>query len=147
MCYVGRYWSCSGNLILTSHLFFFSCFGRWQPKPVYQFYISHYLLKTGPETECTILTCFLCIANCYPTAKYAGVGLQLHLNSLADAESGAPAPKEDDIINKHLPLKVFSGHKDEGYAIDWSPLVTGRLVSGVYLILCISQCLSSKMFP
>jgi len=56
--------------------------------------------------------------------------LSSYLNSLAEAESGAPAPKEDDIIHKHLPLKVFSGHKDEGYAIDWSPLVTGRLVSG-----------------
>jgi ribosome assembly protein RRB1 len=57
--------------------------------------------------------------------------LSSFLNSLA--ESGTAAPKEDDIIHKHLPLKVFSGHKDEGYAIDWSPLVTGRLVSGVYL--------------
>jgi ribosome assembly protein RRB1 len=73
--------------------------------------------------------------------------LSSFLNSLAEAESGAPAPKEDGIIHKHLPLKVFSGHKDEGYAIDWSPLVTGRLVSGAYLILCISQCLPSKMFP
>nr|ACG42483.1 glutamate-rich WD repeat-containing protein 1 [Zea mays] len=54
--------------------------------------------------------------------------LSSFLNSLA--ESGTAAPKEDDIIHKHLPLKVFSGHKDEGYAIDWSPLVTGRLVSG-----------------
>lgn len=47
------------------------------------------------------------------------------LNSLAD--SGV----EDQIIHKHVPLKIFSGHKDEGFAIDWSPLVTGRLVSGV----------------
>ena len=71
------------------------------------------------------------------------------LNSLA--ESGTAAPKEDDIIHKHLPVKVFSGHKAEGYAIGWSPLVTGRLVSGVYMILHISQYLSSavmfKMFP
>jgi ribosome assembly protein RRB1 len=75
--------------------------------------------------------------------------LSSFLNSLA--ESGASAPKEDDIIHKHLPMKVFSGHKDEGYAIDWSPLVTGRLVSGLYRILSISQCLSSammfKIFP
>ena len=51
------------------------------------------------------------------------------LNSLAD--SGPVAHKEDDIIHNHVPVKVFSGHKDEGYAIDWSPLVTGRLVSGM----------------
>ena len=25
----------------------------------------------------------------------------------------------------------FGGHKDEGYAIDWSPVVPGRLVSGM----------------
>jgi ribosome assembly protein RRB1 len=71
------------------------------------------------------------------------------LNSLA--ESATPSPKEDDIIHRQTPVKVFSGHKAEGYAIDWSPLVTGRLVSGVYMILHISQYLSStvmfKMFP
>jgi len=26
----------------------------------------------------------------------------------------------------------FGGHKDEGYAIDWSPVVPGRLVSGMF---------------
>uniref|UniRef100_A0A0E0BEZ3 Major facilitator superfamily (MFS) profile domain-containing protein n=1 Tax=Oryza glumipatula TaxID=40148 RepID=A0A0E0BEZ3_9ORYZ len=50
------------------------------------------------------------------------------LNSLA--ESGAVAHNEDDRIHNHVPVKIFGGHKDEGYAIDWSPLVTGRLVSG-----------------
>jgi ribosome assembly protein RRB1 len=63
--------------------------------------------------------------------------MSFFLNSLA--ESGAHAHDEEDKIHKHLPLKVFSGHKDEGYAIDWSPLVTGRLVSGVYLILSVLQ--------
>uniref|UniRef100_J3NB54 Histone-binding protein RBBP4-like N-terminal domain-containing protein n=1 Tax=Oryza brachyantha TaxID=4533 RepID=J3NB54_ORYBR len=50
------------------------------------------------------------------------------LNSLA--ESGAVAHNEEDRIHNHVPVKIFGGHKDEGYAIDWSPLVTGRLVSG-----------------
>jgi hypothetical protein len=63
--------------------------------------------------------------------------MSLFLNSLA--ESGSHAHNEEGKIHKHLPLKVFSGHKDEGYAIDWSPLVTGRLVSGVYLILSVSH--------
>ncbi|KAK3136053.1 hypothetical protein QOZ80_5BG0427390 [Eleusine coracana subsp. coracana] len=54
--------------------------------------------------------------------------MSFFLNSLA--ESGTHPHNEEDIIHKHLPLKVFSGHKDEGYAIDWDPLVTGRLVSG-----------------
>ncbi|OQU82815.1 hypothetical protein SORBI_3005G024400 [Sorghum bicolor] len=47
------------------------------------------------------------------------------LNSLA--ESATPAPKEDDVIHRQTPVKVFSGHKAEGYAVDWSPLVTGSL--------------------
>ncbi|CAL4923985.1 unnamed protein product [Urochloa decumbens] len=46
------------------------------------------------------------------------------LNSLAD--SGM----DDQIIHKLVPLKVFGGHEKEGFAIDWSPVVTGRLVSG-----------------
>ncbi|XP_062193899.1 protein HEAT STRESS TOLERANT DWD 1-like [Phragmites australis] len=54
--------------------------------------------------------------------------LSIFRNSLAESETAGH--KEDDIINKLSPVKVFSGHKDEGYAIDWSPLVTGRLVSG-----------------
>ncbi|XP_044946874.1 protein HEAT STRESS TOLERANT DWD 1-like [Hordeum vulgare subsp. vulgare] len=48
--------------------------------------------------------------------------------SLEDSET--VADKDNGIIHHHVPLKVFSGHKDEGYAIDWSPKVTGRLVSG-----------------
>ncbi|KAF8671589.1 hypothetical protein HU200_049913 [Digitaria exilis] len=69
--------------------------------------------------------------------------LSSFLNSLAESGSATPAPKEDDIIHKHLPVKVFSGHQKEGYAIDWSPLVTGRLVSGVHLIFSISQYYAS----
>jgi hypothetical protein len=71
--------------------------------------------------------------------------ISLFLNSIA--ESGSHAHNEEDKIHKHLPLKVFSGHKDEGYAIDWSPLVTGRLASGVYLILLVSHTKkSSRVF-
>ncbi|VAI15839.1 unnamed protein product [Triticum turgidum subsp. durum] len=45
-------------------------------------------------------------------------------------DPGTVTHKDNGIIHNHVPLKVFSGHKDEGYAIDWSPNVTGRLVSG-----------------
>ncbi|EEF34640.1 protein HEAT STRESS TOLERANT DWD 1 isoform X2 [Ricinus communis] len=50
-----------------------------------------------------------------------------HLNALSESEAdrqGGPSA-----VNQ-APLVKFGGHKDEGYAIDWSPRVTGRLVSG-----------------
>ncbi|KAK4478413.1 hypothetical protein RD792_013882, partial [Penstemon davidsonii] len=51
-----------------------------------------------------------------------------HLNALAESDSDA-THGNSTVLNQD-PLVKFSGHKDEGYAIDWSPLVTGRLVSG-----------------
>ena len=54
-------------------------------------------------------------------------------------DPGTVTHKDNGIIHNHVPLKVFSGHKDEGYAIDWSPNVTGRLVSGVYKVLSLVQ--------
>ncbi|XP_047330732.1 protein HEAT STRESS TOLERANT DWD 1-like [Impatiens glandulifera] len=52
-----------------------------------------------------------------------------HLNALADSEEGisggAALPP-----STQAPLVNFGGHKEEGYALDWSPLVPGRLVSG-----------------
>lgn len=57
--------------------------------------------------------------------------LSTHLNALAESETegvqGAAAVFTQD------PLFKFK-HKDEGYAIDWSPLVPGRLVSGSLLL-------------
>ncbi|KAK4708166.1 hypothetical protein R3W88_029091 [Solanum pinnatisectum] len=48
-----------------------------------------------------------------------------HLNALAESEShGASA------VSNQSPLVKFGGHKDEGYAIDWSLLEPGRLLSG-----------------
>lgn len=51
-----------------------------------------------------------------------------HLNWLA--ESDAPTNR-DGTVHKQTPILKFGGHKDEGYAIDWSPVVPGRLVSGI----------------
>ncbi|KAF3439594.1 hypothetical protein FNV43_RR17872 [Rhamnella rubrinervis] len=50
-----------------------------------------------------------------------------HLNALAESESET-SQGASSVLNQ-APLIKF-GHKDEGYAIDWSPLVTGRLLSG-----------------
>ncbi|KAL2929979.1 Glutamate-rich WD repeat-containing protein 1 [Bienertia sinuspersici] len=43
-----------------------------------------------------------------------------HLNFSAESETGT---------SHQAPMSMFR-HKDEGYALDWSPLVPGRLVSG-----------------
>ncbi|KAI7987621.1 Glutamate-rich WD repeat-containing protein 1 [Camellia lanceoleosa] len=48
-----------------------------------------------------------------------------HLNALAESETDASQGPSNE-----TPLFKFGGHKDEGYAIDWSPLVSGRLVTG-----------------
>lgn len=54
--------------------------------------------------------------------------LSSHLNALAELETegsqGASA------VFNQAPLVNFSGHKDEGYGMDWSPVVPGRLVTG-----------------
>ncbi|XP_052185853.1 protein HEAT STRESS TOLERANT DWD 1-like [Diospyros lotus] len=51
-----------------------------------------------------------------------------HLNALAESET--EASRGSSTVFNQAPLVKFGGHKDEGYAIDWSPLVPGRLVSG-----------------
>lgn len=51
-----------------------------------------------------------------------------HLNSLG--ESDATTVNGGSSVLNQAPLVKFGGHKDEGFAIDWSPLVPGRLVSG-----------------
>lgn len=53
-----------------------------------------------------------------------------HLNALAESESET-SQGASSVFNQ-TPLVKF-GHKDEGYAIDWSPLVTGRLLSGTLI--------------
>ncbi|GAB4853802.1 hemolysin III domain membrane protein [Ancistrocladus abbreviatus] len=50
-----------------------------------------------------------------------------HLNFLTESERDV-SRGESSVFNQ-APLSMFK-HKDEGYAIDWSPLVPGKLVSG-----------------
>ncbi|XP_065854316.1 protein HEAT STRESS TOLERANT DWD 1 [Euphorbia lathyris] len=49
-----------------------------------------------------------------------------HMNALAASEAEATRATSFN----QAPLVKFGGHKDEGFALDWSPRVTGRLVSG-----------------
>lgn len=51
-----------------------------------------------------------------------------HLNTLAGSEPTV-SPGDSSVFNQ-APLTLFK-HKDEGYALDWSPLVPGRLLSGI----------------
>ncbi|KAK4754001.1 hypothetical protein SAY87_002105 [Trapa incisa] len=51
-----------------------------------------------------------------------------HLNALSESET--EVSQGGSSVFNQAPLLKFGGHKDEGYAIDWSPLVPGRLVSG-----------------
>lgn len=50
-----------------------------------------------------------------------------HLNFLAESETDTS--RGESAVFNQAPLSMFK-HKDEGYAIDWSPLIPGRLVSG-----------------
>ncbi|XVF49019.1 hypothetical protein PTKIN_Ptkin03bG0235300 [Pterospermum kingtungense] len=54
--------------------------------------------------------------------------LSSHLNALAESE--IEGVRDASSFFNQAPLFNFRGHKDEGYAIDWSPTVAGRLVSG-----------------
>ena len=53
-----------------------------------------------------------------------------HLNALAESETEG-VQGASSVFNQ-APLVNFRGHKDEGYAIDWSPVVAGRLVTGIF---------------
>ena len=46
------------------------------------------------------------------------------MTSTKDAKGKVDPPQ------RVTPTQVFTGHKDEGYAIDWSPVCEGRLASG-----------------
>ncbi|WZZ02653.1 hypothetical protein YC2023_088574 [Brassica napus] len=53
-----------------------------------------------------------------------------HLNALAESETEGKGKYGTSPILNQAPLVNFSGHKDEGYALDWSPATAGRLLSG-----------------
>lgn len=55
-----------------------------------------------------------------------------HLNALAESE--ADVSQGASSVFNQAPLVKF-GHKDEGFALDWSPLVPGRLLSGTIVNL------------
>jgi ribosome assembly protein RRB1 len=53
-----------------------------------------------------------------------------HINALAETKTETGV---QGVAGVQVPLQKFK-HKDEGYAIDWCPLVDGRLLSGIFII-------------
>ncbi|CAH2051225.1 unnamed protein product [Thlaspi arvense] len=71
---------------------------------------------------------------CHKTLISASLGeilvwdMSSHLNALAESETEGK-DGTSPVLNQ-APLVSYSGHKNEGYAIDWSPATAGRLLSG-----------------
>jgi WD40 repeat protein len=55
---------------------------------------------------------------------------QTQIEQLAAATAEAAKEAAGKAAAKTPPKQSFSGHKDEGYAVDWSPVTSGRLLSG-----------------
>jgi ribosome assembly protein RRB1 len=50
-----------------------------------------------------------------------------HIRSMSGGVPDGPGP----CTTVHqAPLQIFTGHKDEGFALDWSPVTAGCLLSG-----------------
>ncbi|KAH7307800.1 hypothetical protein KP509_22G078400 [Ceratopteris richardii] len=52
----------------------------------------------------------------------------VHLQALSTADPSVNNGLNS--VHRQAPLHIFTGHKDEGFALDWSAVVPGRLVSG-----------------
>ncbi|KAJ7544891.1 hypothetical protein O6H91_09G097800 [Diphasiastrum complanatum] len=52
----------------------------------------------------------------------------VHIRSLSSGSAETSTGLSS--IVRQAPLQIFTGHKEEGFALDWSPLVPGRLVTG-----------------
>jgi ribosome assembly protein RRB1 len=50
-----------------------------------------------------------------------------HIRTMSGAVPDGPGP----CTTVHqAPLQIFTGHQDEGFALDWSPVTAGHLLSG-----------------
>eukprot|EP00301_Raphidiophrys_heterophryoidea_P026162 c8963_g1_i1.p1 GENE.c8963_g1_i1~~c8963_g1_i1.p1 ORF type:complete len:528 (-),score=152.83 c8963_g1_i1:251-1834(-) len=62
-------------------------------------------------------------------ATWADTG-KVHINDIGDCISALDKPPEKRPNTNFQPLFTFSGHNTEGFAMDWSPTVEGRFVTG-----------------
>lgn len=56
--------------------------------------------------------------------------MSAHLRALSTLEASASTGLNN--VYRQAPLHIFTGHKDEGFALDWSSVTPGRLLSGIY---------------
>ncbi|MCO5548428.1 hypothetical protein L7F22_001884 [Adiantum nelumboides] len=54
--------------------------------------------------------------------------MSAHLRALLSADPSMSTGLDN--VLRQAPLQIFTGHKDEGFALDWSSVVSGRLLSG-----------------
>eukprot|EP00899_Mesostigma_viride_P024649 jgi/Mesvir1/5369/Mv15450-RA.2 len=77
----------------------------------------------------------------FPPPAFQVWDVSTHLNSLVaeavdlqaerpEASEGASAMVKEPPMLRQAPLQIFTGHSTEGFALDWSPVTTGRLVTG-----------------
>jgi len=66
-------------------------------------------------------------------ASWADTG-RVYLWDLTQLVTNVSRPKNRPPVaqsnDKMMPIHCFKGHKDEGYAMDWSPVVQGKLATG-----------------
>lgn len=70
------------------------------------------------------------LATLADTASVHVWDVQTQIEQLATATADAAKEAASKAAVKTPAAQTFSGHKDEGYAVDWSPVTTGRLLSG-----------------
>jgi ribosome assembly protein RRB1 len=63
---------------------------------------------------------------CIETCNMQVWDMAAHIRSMSGGVPDGPGPR----TTVHQALQIFMGHKDEGFALDWSPVTAGRLLSG-----------------
>lgn len=59
-----------------------------------------------------------------------------HVRALSTENPSEATAAATPSLLRQAPLHIFTGHKDEGFALDWSPVNPGRLVTGITTIKC-----------
>lgn len=66
-----------------------------------------------------------------------------HVRALTAGTSSGAQGVANNVL-RQAPLHIFTGHKDEGFAIDWSPITPGRLVTGTVATVPLYQVIAVR---